>query len=107
MTIGVQIVHCSDQSFLVIMTKTAKISTRIEPEIKDKVDFILASIGISPSDAINMFYHQVVLHQGLPFEAKIPNKETLEAMRELKNKDSRKHLKSFSSVKELMEDLNS
>ena len=89
------------------MAKTAKISTRIEPELKSKGDSILASIGLSPSDAITMFYRQLVMFNGLPFDLKIPNSETVQAMKELKNSDSRKNLSKYSSVKELMEDLDS
>ena len=46
----------------------------IEPEIKEQTEKILASLGISPSEAINMFYKQIILHNGLPFSLGLPSK---------------------------------
>ena len=62
--------------------KTATIRARIEPELKSSVESILVSLGISTSDAITMFYKQIELHNGFPFEIKIPNSETINAMKE-------------------------
>ncbi len=42
------------------------------------------------------------MHQGIPFEVKIPNEQTLEAMQELKDPETRKNLKRFSNVGDLM-----
>lgn len=84
------------------MARTAKISSRIEPELKSEGDEILSSIGLSRSDAISMFYRQIVMHRGLPFAAKIPNKETIAAL-----KEDVSNAKRFTSVDELMADLNS
>ncbi len=54
------------------MAKTANLYARIEPEVKEQAEFILSSLGIPVSCAINMFYKQIILQQGLPFEAKLP-----------------------------------
>lgn len=54
------------------MAKTANLYVRIDPELKERAESILSSLGISPSSAITMFYRQVVLHNGLPFEIKLP-----------------------------------
>lgn len=53
-------------------TKSANLYARIEPDVKEKAEGILAALGISASSAINMFYKQVILQRGLPFEVKIP-----------------------------------
>jgi len=66
------------------MAKTETLRTRMEPELKTQGEAILSAIGLSTTDAITMFFKQIVMHQGLPFEAKIPNDETLEAFREAK-----------------------
>ncbi|MBQ6654302.1 MAG: type II toxin-antitoxin system RelB/DinJ family antitoxin [Erysipelotrichaceae bacterium] len=58
--------------------KSASISVRIEPEIKETAEEILSAIGIPVSSAINMFYKQIILHGGLPFEACIPIEELCE-----------------------------
>lgn len=58
------------------MSKTTTVRARIEPELKDKVDTIFQELGLTTTEAINLFYKQVELHRGLPFEIKIPNQIT-------------------------------
>lgn len=53
-------------------TKSANLYARIEPEVKEQAERILATLGIPASNAINMFYKQIILNRGLPFEVKIP-----------------------------------
>ena len=52
--------------------KAANIYARIEPEVKERAEAILAALGIPASNAINMFYKQIILQRGLPFEVKMP-----------------------------------
>ncbi len=54
-------------------TKSANLYARIEPDVKEKAESILCALGIPTSSAINMFYKQIILHRGLPFEVKIPS----------------------------------
>ena len=54
------------------MAKTANLYARIEPELKEEAESILAMLGIPASNAINMFYKQIILQRGLPFEVKLP-----------------------------------
>ena len=54
-------------------TKSANLYARIEPEVKEKAETILSSLGISASNAINMFYKQIILQRGIPFEVKLPD----------------------------------
>jgi DNA-damage-inducible protein J len=65
------------------MAKDAYINTRVDKELKAKAEKVLSRVGVSTSDAITMLLHQIVLHKGLPFEVRIPNKETVAAMAEL------------------------
>ena len=53
-------------------TKTANLYARIEPDVKEQAEEILATLGIPASNAINMFYKQIILNRGLPFDVKIP-----------------------------------
>ena len=53
-------------------TKTANLYARIEPDVKEQAEGILATLGIPASNAINMFYKQIILNRGLPFDVKIP-----------------------------------
>lgn len=54
-------------------TKSANLYARIEPEVKEQAENILATLGIPASSAINMFYKQIILNRGIPFEVKIPS----------------------------------
>lgn len=64
------------------MSKTVLIHARVEPEIKEQAEILLKRLGVSTSEAINMFLNQIILNNGLPFDVKIPNAQTLEAMAE-------------------------
>lgn len=52
--------------------KSANLYVRIEPDVKEQAESILSALGIPASNAINMFYKQIILNRGLPFEVKIP-----------------------------------
>lgn len=54
------------------MAKTANLYARIEPDVKEQAETILNALGIPASNAITMFYKQIILHNGLPFEVKLP-----------------------------------
>ncbi len=53
--------------------KSANLYARIEPEVKEQAESILSALGIPASNAINMFYKQIILQRGLPFEVKMPS----------------------------------
>ncbi len=63
------------------MAKTAMIRARTTPDLKSEVERILKRLGLNTTEAINLFFSQVRLRKGLPFEVKIPNKTTLETFR--------------------------
>ena len=68
------------------MAKSAMIRARTEQSLKQDVEKILHTLGLSCSEAINLFFHQVKIHHGMPFDVKVPNKTTLKAMREVERK---------------------
>ncbi len=65
------------------MAKTAYINARVDKTLKANAEKVLAQVGLSTTDVINLMLHQIVLQQGLPFEARIPNKRTRASMAEL------------------------
>jgi DNA-damage-inducible protein J len=65
------------------MSKTQNIEARIEPKLKAEAESVLADLGLSASEAIRVFYKQVVLRRGLPFDVVIPNASTRRAMRDV------------------------
>ena len=61
------------------MTKTANLYARIEPQLKTEAESILCGLGVPVSNAINMFYRQIVIHRGLPFAVQFPSTSLLNA----------------------------
>ena len=84
------------------MTKTSMISTRVNPELKGKVEAVLAELGLTTTQAITLFLKQVELQHGLPFQVKIPNAETRQAIEDSRNIDE---LGKADSSSELYEDM--
>ena len=60
------------------MAKSANLYARIEPDVKEKAEDILAALGIPASNAINMFYKQIILQRGLPFAVKLPEMQPVD-----------------------------
>lgn len=76
------------------------IRARIEPKLKHDVDKILRKLGLSVSQAISLFYTQVKIKKGLPFDVKIPNKTTRKTF---ENTDKGIGIKTFKNKEELFE----
>lgn len=84
----------------VAIMKTAIVHSRIQPEIKKQAEGILQRLGLSPTEAIRMFYTQITLRNGLPFEVAIPNDETIKALEDSRNG---RNLERFDSTEKLFE----
>jgi DNA-damage-inducible protein J len=61
------------------MSKTATVRARIEPHLKKEAEHLLEDLGLSATEAIRLFYRQVTLRKGLPFDVVIPNVTTRRA----------------------------
>lgn len=81
------------------MSKTAMIRARMEPALKEEAEEVLAQVGLTPTEAIRLFYRQVSLHGGLPFEIRVPNAATRAAIAEARG---RRKLKTFRSTAALV-----
>ncbi len=82
------------------MSKTKQMQIRLEPELKAEAEAVLSQLGLNPTEFIRMALRQLVMRNGLPFDASIPNAETIAALEEPTN-----GLKRFGSPKELFADL--
>jgi addiction module RelB/DinJ family antitoxin len=104
------------------MSKTAMIRAEIEPKLKSEVENILAQLGLSASDTINLLYRQIKVRRGLPFEVtlrprldlsnatlaelearyrdRVPNRQTTDALSEPARKSKR-----FKTAEALFKDL--
>ncbi|GAB4230282.1 MAG: hypothetical protein OHK0028_04600 [Deltaproteobacteria bacterium] len=58
------------------MAKTAMIRARTDEKLKESVEGIFHKLGMTTTEAINLFYRQVKVHRGLPFPVRLPNAET-------------------------------
>jgi len=84
------------------MSANAVVRARIDEHIKEEASIVLASMGLTVSDAFRLLLTRVAKEKALPFEPLIPNAETIRAMKEAR----RGGLKSFASVDDLLTDLN-
>lgn len=84
------------------MTATDSIKVRIEPELKREAEAILLSLGLTPQDAITLFYKQIRRDRGLPDSAGVPNAATLQALRQAEVGED---LTAYESVDDLMDAL--
>ena len=64
------------------MAKTEMIRARVEPELKREAEQLFSALGLSATEAITLFYKQVTMHRGLPFEVRVPNAETMDALQQ-------------------------
>ncbi len=81
------------------MSRTGTIHARIEPDLKQEAERTFAALGLSVTEAVTLFYEQVVAHGGLPFLSPVPNATTLEALRQIR---SREGLTEYAGIGELM-----
>jgi len=58
------------------MSKTAVVRARVEPGLKEKAEKVFGKLGLSVTQAITLFYRQVELRKGLPFEVVVPTATT-------------------------------
>jgi len=84
------------------MTANAVVRARINGDIKEEASAILAAMGLTPSDAFRILMTRIAREKALPFEPLSPNAETIAAMKEAR----KGKLKSFTSIDDLMADLN-
>ncbi|MDP6727297.1 MAG: type II toxin-antitoxin system RelB/DinJ family antitoxin [Candidatus Marinimicrobia bacterium] len=80
--------------------RSAHINIRTEPEIKKKAQSILKQLGMTTSEAINIFLYKVIMTGGLPFEVRIPNEDTIAAMKEI---DNNENLKIYENADDLFQ----
>lgn len=64
------------------MAKSKMIRVRVETGLKREAEEVLEELGMSATEAITLFYTQVALQRGLPFDVRLPNAETVEALQQ-------------------------
>jgi DNA-damage-inducible protein J len=80
--------------------KTAVVHARIEPQVKRQAEGVLNSLGISPTEAIRIFYRQITLRHGLPFAVAVPNECTAETLKKSRRGEE---VQEFTSLDAMFE----
>lgn len=76
---------------------TEPTNLRLDSSAKKRAYKVFAKVGLKPAQAVNLFLRQVALQGGIPFDIKIPNADTFEAMKELANGGG-KHYKNSQDM---------
>ena len=78
--------------------KTSVVHARIEPKTKQKAEEVLRKLGLTPAEAIRIFYRQVSLRGGLPFPVAIPNELTASTLEKSRRGED---LQEFDSLEDM------
>ncbi|MQT75634.1 MULTISPECIES: type II toxin-antitoxin system RelB/DinJ family antitoxin [Pseudomonas] len=84
------------------MSTNSVVRARIDEHIKEEAAAVLATMGLTVSDAFRMMMTRIAQEKALPFEPLVPNAETVAAMKEAR----RGKLKKFATIDDLMADLH-
>lgn len=84
----------------------ATVTARVDENVKKEAEILFKKMGLNMSTAMNLFLKKCILEQGIPFELKVSNRETLKVMQETDDILSGKiERKGYNSAEELFEDL--
>ena len=84
----------------------AIVTARVDENVKKEAETLFKKMGLNMSTAMNLFLKKCILEQGIPFELKVSNGETLKAMQETEDILSGKiERKGYKSAEELFDDL--
>jgi len=83
------------------MALDATVRARVDSKLKEEVEEILGEIGLTTSQAINIFLKAIIRERGIPIDLKIPNEKTLKAMKEAKNGINMEKVSIDEMIKEL------
>ena len=78
------------------------VRARIDEHVKEEASAVLATIGLTVSDAFRLMMMRIAADKALPFEPLVPNAETVEAMKAAR----RGEMVTVGSVDALFADLN-
>jgi len=80
--------------------KTETVRARLTPDVKEAAEAIFEKLGLGHTEAIRLFYRQVILNKGLPFSVNVPNATTRKAMADVK---AGKDIKRYKNAKQLFD----
>ncbi len=75
-----------------MITKDSTVRARITLQLKQSAESILHSLGLTNSQAINIFYQQILIHKGLPFSVTLEEGDVPENYTKVQNDEHLKEL---------------
>jgi DNA-damage-inducible protein J len=88
-----------------IMAHLTTVNARIDAQTKAKVTAILKSLGITTSQAISMYFRQIIYRHGIPFEATLPTVPSKRALKAIADVEAGKNLIEVANPDEFMREL--
>ncbi|WP_028389274.1 type II toxin-antitoxin system RelB/DinJ family antitoxin [Legionella fairfieldensis] len=82
--------------------KTATVRARVEPELKIEVESVLTELGLSVSEAIELYLRQIKLVHGIPFDIRLPNETTQETFEAT---DKKENLNYYENAEDMFKHL--
>jgi DNA-damage-inducible protein J len=86
------------------MKQNACVNVRVAKNVKTDAESVLSKLGLTMSDAVNIYLRQIALKGGIPFDLTLPNRKTVRAMRDVQQK---RNLESFPDIESMKQGLNS
>jgi DNA-damage-inducible protein J len=80
------------------MSQSAVVHARIDRETKAATEKVLEALGMTPTEAIRLFYRQIAIRQSFPLELHVPNKLTASV---LVKSDNNKNIETFDTAADL------
>ena len=84
------------------MATSSMVHIRVNSEVKDRASKALATMGLTVSDAVRILLTRIAAEKAMPFEVRVPNRETLAAM----EAGERGEVTRAASVAAMMAELN-
>ena len=88
------------------MPKTATLTIRLDPTLKNETEKVLNDLGLTPSQAITLFFKQIGYQRGLPFDISLPEEPNEETIQAIEDSIQGRNLTRVESVDALFEELN-
>lgn len=88
------------------MPKTATLTIRLDPVLKSETEKVLSDLGLTPSQAITLFFKQIGYQHGLPFDVSLPDEPNEETIQAIEDSLHRRNLNKAQSVDALFDELD-
>lgn len=83
------------------MEEKANISVEIDKDVKIQAEEILSKLGLSPDIVITLLYKQIVLHNGIPFDIKLPSSHK-SAVTNISDESQKEKQEKLESIKNFL-----